>query len=288
MGSGSRIRFNQEHRLEQYFAAREASGFGEPWEKMVIVLTRGGELMPCRKCGGRRRKLRNGEWSEKGGCGWVTRRGKAPPAHRSIWKVLADRHDGIVPELREMMCPACEGRGWVQRKRKRRVRVRDITAWPTGSSKRGAGPNTAVVLADPSGEVTRWIAEMVEAELDLGRPPRVPSLVIVETYFTSDRSKVALWPLTAAGTTLLRQCPDELGELHPVQWLDNERTAASEQEGHRNRALVEAAELQALELLEQSAYAWNQVCPSEREQLDAETERAAGLEQAPPAAVGWR
>jgi hypothetical protein len=266
------IRFHQSARLERYFSARyDGAGYGEPWSRMVAVLERGPTLIPCRMCGGRRRRLPGvnpPEWQEVGGCGWVTRSGGVPSPRQTDWQRWALRALNLPrPEPAEFLCPSCHGRGWVPSKRRRSVRREDVTAWPTGSSKHGDVPSAGTVLADPSGEVTRWLSRLGSERLTL------------EVWFRSGREKLMLWALTPAGTRLLRQCPDDLEErcLHPIQWLDNERAAAREQERHRNRALIEAAELQALDLLERAAASWNRVCPTEREQQDATAERSLGL-----------
>lgn len=273
------IRFNQAGKLDRYFRQSDASGFGDSWSVQMDAMAQlGVVLIPCRKCGGRRRKLPNGEYREHPGCGFVasTKHGDKPPTRlQSAYDLWGSKALGVQLLAADKVCPACDGRGWAPAKSKNRKKA--ITAYPTGSSKTGRAAPSEATLADPSGEVMEWLCQLREWELEADDPPRVPSLTVIETFFGSNRSRVHLWPFTPAGVRLLRQAPRS-GDLHPLQWLDNERTAAQEQQGHRNRALVEHADLEASVLLEQAADAWNNIVPSTSQQRDRATERECGLE----------
>jgi hypothetical protein len=229
--------------LRAYFGTDGLSGFDRsPLGGMLAraELDRG-HVVPCSKCGGRRA---NGNLAlERPGCGFrCTSR-----------ELRALQRHGIPPACDDP-CKACEGRGWIIRRRRRHCRG-EITAIPTGSSVHGSnGVGTHVSDADMHllGSVSRRLST---AEQIVPGATRVLELFYGTPAVEGGRRLTSLWPLTRAGRSMLRR--NKVEGLDPDRFLQNERDRNASKPNQRRSRQFRTADDEAHELRRWAAKAWN-------------------------------
>jgi len=215
------------------------------------------ESRPCLRCGGEKEILGPDgevERAERGGSGFLTgckelreylRIGKLLGKAVSVEKWVAANAGG------DLVCKACRGRGWVTRKRRHRARSPEPTVGFTGAQPVsvnlgavGGSDNLALI-----GAVSRRLAAVRRSE------PVIAAAI--ELYYSPDGGSArALWSLTPAGRTMLRQ--NSRGA--PEQVYFSTLRLIQERAQDANRATqFETADRQATELLARVAVVWNAV-----------------------------
>jgi hypothetical protein len=204
----------------------------------------GRRAIPCRKCGGDRTR-------NVGGTGWALRKRPRVKLATAIEIAIARwtkrggvyRHELFADEP----CRKCGGSGWVAAGRKR-VKDRDITARPMGSSMDDAG---GVGVSD----IGLLQLASTSKRLDLVTRASPGSFDALEAWFGPDvEGLTGLWDMTPAGRTLLRR--NSTG-LDPVRFFENQRL---DQEQHRDAgraATFDAADEQAQAILTRAFRIYN-------------------------------
>jgi hypothetical protein len=153
----------------------------------------------------------------------------------------------IPPPIGEGLCPKCKGRGWVEG---RRGSGNDPqTARPTGSSKKGGGSASSDEGAESLarlGKVSRRLGDVEQASW--------VARAVLEAYYAPDGGDLgALWHLTPAGKTMMRDNPQGLPRQ---QLFANIRAQQAEKPKDGRRQQFEAAGEQARELLNHAIETW--------------------------------
>jgi hypothetical protein len=200
---------------------------------------------PCENCGGDPVK-----WNA--GYGFVASsrsKGRRPAAYELLQLLNLDA-DGLLPPEPDLLCPKCQGKGWVVRGSRSRA-TSSVTVKSTGSSKKGGGSGVAIQDADIArlGLVSRRLSAVGEVA--------PVARAALEAYYAPDGGDtVALWYLVPAGKTMLRDNPQK---LHPLAFFANLRAEQSERPSPKRKAQFDGAQKQALELFEASCRVWNTV-----------------------------
>lgn len=204
---------------------------------------------PCTACGGDIQR-------NTAGCGWVPSKskGRAPTEwERDLLGMLE-----LLPPAADTLCKRCDGKGWVEGKRRNESRG-ELTARPTGSSMHGRGgadTGGSESLAR-LGRVSRWLQAVTEH-----------SYVARETliaYYSPDGGDLgALWHLTPSGRKMLRDNPQGLPHQ---QLFANLRETQSQKPTEGRRAQFEAATEQSRELYRHACEVWLEVTRPVRETL---------------------
>jgi hypothetical protein len=283
-----RSRFNQSARLEAFFSSRAAGDYGNSWGAQLDRLAvMHGESKPCRRCGGRYRRVVKGEVvaPEKGGCGWIVdevawgrRKGKAPPKRRgrmSDITRIAYQELGLDPDdyspRPDAICPDCNGRGWVQRDGSLPL-LESPTAQPTGSSRGGRLPRETNA-GEGDLQVRIWLDEV--------RSIDPTAALVIEVYHEHGCDSVPLWGVTKSGKRLAKMQPAD-SDLDPRLWLQNERDDQREHpfRNPTRRALMIKAEAEVNGLLRSAAQLWNAAVPMAGNTVVRCLRRACGLKGA--------
>jgi hypothetical protein len=174
------------------------------------------------------------------------------------------------PDYLGRACEVCHGTGWMVRQSLRLPadspgrgvagnpvllaiwESRQITAWPTGSSKHSrTGGSVSVGEADLSriGVIARRLTAMA-----------LVSVAALDAYYGEDGDQLlSLYPLTKAGERLLRRSQNCMVDLTPMQRLENDLAAEREGSEKGRKALFDLAHDQAVALHTAACRAWNRV-----------------------------
>jgi hypothetical protein len=241
-------------RLRGYFRGNGGGGFQvSNWGAQLdrLSLHSAGSL-PCESCGG---NIKTGRI----GCGFQPVRQAKKKKKAQVTKademlaLLLDnpalaKVEAEMPRMSGDYCVPCGGRGVTPQRSQTRP-TGPVTARPTGSSKHGSVPSTA--LGDNLIAVG-WVLRGLTAVKEVWPG----SIAVFDAYLgpEGDGTLFPVYPLTPAGKKLLRKNPQG---LTPIALLSNEYAAAIEHQDETKKALFDAAKTQAAELRERAIRAWN-------------------------------
>lgn len=241
------------------------STFGAQLERAALYARR---IKRCSRCRGTGFQEGNDEKAER-------RMRKTTPEERAWMASKRRKIREAVPLGGDSQCRKCLGMGWLpmHRRQKPKASTPDITARPTGSSKRGK-VEQSVTIAD--GDIARLGRVTARLERLAGVSPVHVS--VLEAYHGPDFTPAAderrrpseeppsfgglfcVWRFTPAGKTLIRRGGSiaTTGE-YGLAILANELEAQRSRPDPNRRALLDACQQQAAELYAAACRVWNQV-----------------------------
>lgn len=205
-----------------------------------------GELIPCVGCGGVEAEsfvTDDGEEiftkNERAGSGFVTD-GRAWRKTKNLARLLGSE----LPPPEDLICPTCEGHGWVRCAARRKKPTVQRTGQTPPSIP--ADPFSLIERMDRFGRVDRILYRL--------RPADPTAYAALATYYGPSGSLAALWCLTTAGKEMLRECSLAVTEAAFFKILRDRQTKSFDAE--RARQFAEA-DVQARLLLEEAWVQWN-------------------------------